>query len=58
MAVRLFHALKVESQSLRFVIQEATVSLASAYKVCTFMLNICVNMLLIHAFLLNILLKL
>ncbi|XP_028798613.1 proteasome adapter and scaffold protein ECM29 [Neltuma alba] len=32
MAVRLFHALKVESQSLRFVIQEATVSLAAAYK--------------------------
>ncbi|KAF7815581.1 proteasome-associated protein ECM29-like protein [Senna tora] len=32
MAVRLFHALKVESQSLRFVIQEATISLAAAYK--------------------------
>ncbi|KAI4308224.1 hypothetical protein L6164_031321 [Bauhinia variegata] len=32
MAVRLFNALKVESQSLRFVIQEATISLAAAYK--------------------------
>ncbi|KAI9114257.1 hypothetical protein K1719_014907 [Acacia pycnantha] len=31
-ADRLFHALKVESQSLRFVIQEATISLAAAYK--------------------------
>ncbi|CAL5190433.1 unnamed protein product [Lathyrus oleraceus] len=33
MAARLFHALKVESQSLRFVVQEATISLAAAYKV-------------------------
>ncbi|ESW13516.1 hypothetical protein PHAVU_008G203200 [Phaseolus vulgaris] len=32
MAARLFHALKDESQSLRFVVQEATISLASAYK--------------------------
>ncbi|KAL2316898.1 hypothetical protein Fmac_030774 [Flemingia macrophylla] len=32
MAARLFHELKDESQSLRFVIQEATVSLAAAYK--------------------------
>ncbi|KAL2973237.1 hypothetical protein AAZX31_14G035700 [Glycine max] len=31
-AARLFHALKDESQSLRFVVQEATISLASAYK--------------------------
>nr|KJB35642.1 hypothetical protein B456_006G122400 [Gossypium raimondii] len=31
MATRLFHALKVESQSLRFIIQEATNSLAAAY---------------------------
>ncbi|PON59551.1 Proteasome component Ecm [Trema orientale] len=34
MAVRLFDALKVEAQSLRFIIQEATISLSSAYKVC------------------------
>nr|KYP73231.1 Proteasome-associated protein ECM29 isogeny [Cajanus cajan] len=33
MAARLFHALKDESQSLRFVVQEATISLAEAYKV-------------------------
>lgn len=33
MAVRLFDALKVEAQSLRFIIQEATSSLAVAYKV-------------------------
>ncbi|PNX97382.1 proteasome-associated protein ECM29, partial [Trifolium pratense] len=33
MAARLFHALKIESQSLRFVVQEATISLAAAYKV-------------------------
>jgi hypothetical protein len=33
MAARLFQALKVESQSLRFVVQEATISLAAAYKV-------------------------
>lgn len=33
MAARLFHALKAESQSLRFVVQEATISLAAAYKV-------------------------
>ncbi|KAK7276642.1 hypothetical protein RIF29_17785 [Crotalaria pallida] len=32
MAERLFHALKAESQSLRFVVQEATISLAAAYK--------------------------
>ncbi|CAL1403596.1 unnamed protein product [Linum trigynum] len=32
MAVRLFDALKMESQSLRLVIQEATNSLAAAYK--------------------------
>ncbi|KAE9606271.1 putative proteasome component Ecm29 [Lupinus albus] len=32
MASRLFHALKAESQSLRFVVQEATISLAAAYK--------------------------
>ncbi|OIW02801.1 hypothetical protein TanjilG_29577 [Lupinus angustifolius] len=32
MAARLFHALKAESQSLRFVVQEATISLAAAYK--------------------------
>ncbi|XP_021604828.1 proteasome adapter and scaffold protein ECM29 isoform X2 [Manihot esculenta] len=32
MAVRLFDALKVEAQSLRFIIQEATSSLAVAYK--------------------------
>ncbi|XP_050238689.1 uncharacterized protein LOC126688135 isoform X2 [Mercurialis annua] len=32
MAVRLFDALKFEAQSLRFAIQEATSSLASAYK--------------------------
>ncbi|KAF5447658.1 hypothetical protein F2P56_033192 [Juglans regia] len=32
MAVRLFEALKVEPQSLRFIIQEATNSLATAYK--------------------------
>jgi len=38
MAARLFHALKDESQSLRFVVQEATISLASAYKVCIFLL--------------------
>ncbi|KAB2012863.1 hypothetical protein ES319_D09G119000v1 [Gossypium barbadense] len=31
MATRLFHALKVESQSLHFIIQEATNSLAAAY---------------------------
>lgn len=34
MAARLFDALKAESQSLRFVVQEATISLAAAYKVC------------------------
>lgn len=34
MAVRLFDALKVESQNLRFIIQEATNSLAAAYMVC------------------------
>jgi len=34
MAVRLFDALKTEAESLRFVIQEATNSLAAAYKVC------------------------
>ncbi|XP_061372568.1 uncharacterized protein LOC133315038 [Gastrolobium bilobum] len=33
MAARIFHALKTESQSLRFVVQEATISLAAAYKV-------------------------
>ena len=33
MATRLFDALKVESQSLRFIIQEATNSLAAAYMV-------------------------
>lgn len=33
MAVRLFGALKAEPQALRFIIQEATVSLSSAYKV-------------------------
>ncbi|XP_062082273.1 uncharacterized protein LOC133788708 [Humulus lupulus] len=32
MAVRLFGALKVEAQSLRFIIQEATISLSSTYK--------------------------
>ncbi|KAJ6964762.1 proteasome adapter and scaffold protein ECM29 [Populus alba x Populus x berolinensis] len=32
MAVRLFDALKTESETLRFVIQEATSSLAAAYK--------------------------
>lgn len=32
MAIRLFNALKLETQSLRFVIQEATNLLASAYK--------------------------
>ncbi|KAJ6299313.1 hypothetical protein OIU76_020311 [Salix suchowensis] len=32
MAVRLFDALKTEAESLRFVIQEATISLAAAYK--------------------------
>ncbi|CAK7330669.1 unnamed protein product [Dovyalis caffra] len=32
MAVRLFDALKAEAESLRFVIQEATSSLAAAYK--------------------------
>ncbi|KAL5580309.1 hypothetical protein UlMin_012751 [Ulmus minor] len=32
MAVRLFDALKVESESLRFIIQEANISLSSAYK--------------------------
>ncbi|KAF9665771.1 hypothetical protein SADUNF_Sadunf16G0158400 [Salix dunnii] len=32
MAVRLFDALKTEAESLRFVIQEATSSLAAAYK--------------------------
>ncbi|KAF4378493.1 hypothetical protein G4B88_027553 [Cannabis sativa] len=32
MAVRLFGALKLEAQSLRFIIQEATISLSSAYK--------------------------
>ncbi|GAB2277082.1 hypothetical protein Dimus_011791 [Dionaea muscipula] len=32
MAVRLFYALKSESQFLRLVIQEATISLAAAYK--------------------------
>ncbi|KDP43192.1 hypothetical protein JCGZ_22744 [Jatropha curcas] len=32
MAVRLFDALKVEAQSIRFIIQEATNSLAAAYK--------------------------
>lgn len=36
MAIRLFDALKVEAQSLRFVIQEATNTLAAAYKVCLF----------------------
>lgn len=36
MAVRLFDALKVEPQSLRFIIQEATNSLATAYKVSYF----------------------
>lgn len=34
MAVRLFDALKVEAQHLRLVIQEATNSLCTAYKVC------------------------
>ncbi|KAF8017190.1 hypothetical protein BT93_H2397 [Corymbia citriodora subsp. variegata] len=33
MAARLFDALKLEAPSLRFTIQEATVSLAAAYKV-------------------------
>ncbi|RYR45699.1 hypothetical protein Ahy_A07g031502 isoform A [Arachis hypogaea] len=32
MAAHLFHALKAESQSLRHVVQEATISLAAAYK--------------------------
>ncbi|XP_024030403.1 proteasome-associated protein ECM29 homolog [Morus notabilis] len=32
MAVRLFGALKVEPQSFRFIIQEATISLSTAYK--------------------------
>ncbi|XP_065626874.1 uncharacterized protein LOC112035785 [Quercus suber] len=32
MALRLFDALKVEDQSLRFIVQEATNSLAAAYK--------------------------
>lgn len=36
MAGRLFDALKVEDQSLRFTIQEATNSLAIAYKVFQF----------------------
>jgi len=36
MAVRLFDALKLETQSLRSTIQEAIVSLAAAYKVCYF----------------------
>ncbi|MED6198629.1 hypothetical protein PIB30_068265, partial [Stylosanthes scabra] len=35
MAARLFHALKAESQSLRHVVQEATVSLAAAYEACS-----------------------
>lgn len=39
MAVRLFDALKAEAQSLRLVIQEATSSLAGAYKVCSGMLD-------------------
>ena len=34
MALRLFDALKVEDQSLRFIVQEATNSLAAAYKGC------------------------
>lgn len=34
MAVRLFNALKLETQSLRSTIQEAIISLAAAYKVC------------------------
>ena len=34
MALRLFDALKVEDQSLCFVVQESTNSLAAAYKVC------------------------
>ncbi|KAK7300265.1 hypothetical protein RJT34_11106 [Clitoria ternatea] len=33
MAARLFHALKAEPQFLRFAVQEATISLAPAYKV-------------------------
>lgn len=40
MAVRLFGALKSESQFLRLVIQEAASSLATAYKVI-FVLPIC-----------------
>lgn len=36
MAVRLFDALKLETQSLRSTIQEAIISLAAAYKVCYF----------------------
>ena len=33
MAARLFNALRSESQAIRLVVQEATNSLASAYKV-------------------------
>lgn len=33
MAVRLFDALKMESQTIRFTVQEATNSLTAAYKV-------------------------
>lgn len=33
MAIRLFDALKLEGQSLRFTVQEATNSLSVAYKV-------------------------
>uniref|UniRef100_A0A7N2KMJ3 ARM repeat superfamily protein n=1 Tax=Quercus lobata TaxID=97700 RepID=A0A7N2KMJ3_QUELO len=36
MALRLFDALKVEDQSLRFIVQEATNSLAAAYKLRPF----------------------
>jgi proteasome component ECM29 len=45
MAVRLFDALKVETPTLRFVIQEATNSLALAYKVMLFHF-ICLKMFL------------
>lgn len=33
MVVRLFDSMKMESQSIRFTIQEATTSLSAAYKV-------------------------
>lgn len=46
MAVRLFNALKLETQSLRSTIQEAIISLAAAYKVCYFKVMSTINLLI------------